>query len=1393
MINIDFISEIKIAKRNVNSNLNYLKGLKISSQNINSFNLSTAEMDNLNLRTYEHKLTSIVKSRHDIILIQDCRIGHRTEKIIKDLSLTQFGSYEVFINSSSSSSRGVAILINKAVNYEVFKVIKSNCNNLIVLDMLLKGCNITIGCVYGPKQQNHRGFYTQVRSIITDQGNQNFIIGGDYNAINSIEPPSQNPLFGNIDLYLTETIPNINNSMDIVEWISRGEAVDPFRFLNPNSREFSYISFNDNHLSQSRIDFFLCNYELMNVIQNVNHHIRTKKFDHKEVVIEFKPIDMCRKEKKIDNGLLDLEGLEETVKFEFMGTCLDHFDLPNKEHLKNRYSQISIMNHRLNCLLVYQKANSDDIFITYVIENLKQNIEDFCNEFPPLMEILSSECNITADCFLETILNTMKIATINFQTFYKKERKREKISLIRESNLIRGDSASEENGIKLKTIENTLKRLEDNENQQILSNSKQWALINNEKPNKPFANLLKRSNANDDLMQVQHEGKPFKSKDELGDFLSDHFGNFYKKISREGGVNLENFLGEDLYNPLIQTKILNEQESQSINGPILVEELDEVLDSINMNSSPGLDGISNKFLKKFWFFLRFPMTLAFNIMLENMELKGLMKNSKIRLIPKGEALLTEIKSWRPISLLTSPYKIFSGVISLRMKKVMDKIKSKCQKAYSNTSFIHEGLINVYETMQKAITQNETLSAMIIDFSKAFDSLHHEYIYEVLNFFNFGDTFIKMVKTCFFNRQACIINGGGYTKNFAIDSGTMQGDLPSPDIFTTAIEPLLVKLLLNAFVTLPALTYSLKENDPAPDEAGAFADDMNLMTKACPNTIVEIKRIFDNFGKVSGLHMNTGKTKIITVGPEPSNEFIEKIQELGFKRDDKFKLLGITFDHKLELMDENWDRVLKKIEKIKNFWAMFHLSIPGRITVAKTFMLSQVCYVGTILDPSEEVMANIEKIILNFVTHKNNFAKSKVFRPTAEGGMGLFKIRDFIDGLRVGIFKKSLTNNDTWAHELHAHRLSTDNQFFFNVGTVDTAVNPVIKVILESYDRFSNAYWQSRGNILFCRVFNNPNFRTSDMGSINQNFFNPRTWERDGYKIKTLRLKDCIGANNRPLTHLLFNEMNETGLNFMEYMRFSSVIANSLKKFSTNIFQEGACISQVITKVKKGSSVYRKYITAATLPKADMKTATNRYIWSGEGGDINVCTTAEKEFCNTWNQNFLSNDIRDFSFKFIHNLLKLNAAIAHFGIIESPRCTFCSLNRVMVIEKETLRHFFQSCEITQSIALLFFNSFLMGHGIDFNIKWLFRGAPAFLKKYEIKIINNEILVFLFLLYKYRHYRKLPLIINIEYFFEWNRVLWLKNSSYRYAWVKWKRDEGGGDRRDQRVQIINDQNG
>ena len=73
------------------------------------------------------------------------------------------------------------------------------------------------------------------------------------------------------------------------------------------------------------------------------------------------------------------------------------------------------------------------------------------------------------------------------------------------------------------------------------------------------------------------------------------------------------------------------------------------------------------------------------------------------------------------------------------------------------------------------------------------------------------------------------------------------------IFTTSIEPLLVKILINMVIKLPDLDNSLSQRDPDPDEAGAFVDDMNLMTQACSNTLHEVKNIFGKFPNIRTTH------------------------------------------------------------------------------------------------------------------------------------------------------------------------------------------------------------------------------------------------------------------------------------------------------------------------------------------------------------------------------------------------------------------------------------------------------------------------------------------------------------------------------------------------------------
>ena len=155
--------------------------------------------------------------------------------------------------------------------------------------------------------------------------------------------------------------------------------------------------------------------------------------------------------------------------------------------------------------------------------------------------------------------------------------------------------------------------------------------------------------------------------------------------------------------------------------------LKKSLDTANINSSVGPDGIPYKFYLIFWDILKIPLLNGFKFMVSKNKLRDLMRCGKIKLIPKKNADLSKITSWRPIFCLPTIYKIFSGIVANRLKKVMDKIIFKTQKAYSKRYMIQENLISTYEIMAKALSTNSSLAIALIDFQSAFDTIGHDYI------------------------------------------------------------------------------------------------------------------------------------------------------------------------------------------------------------------------------------------------------------------------------------------------------------------------------------------------------------------------------------------------------------------------------------------------------------------------------------------------------------------------------------------------------------------------------------------------------------------------------------------------------------------------------------------
>jgi hypothetical protein len=242
---------------------------------------------------------------------------------------------------------------------------------------------------------------------------------------------------------------------------------------------------------------------------------------------------------------------------------------------------------------------------------------------------------------------------------------------------------------------------------------------------------------------------------------------------------IESFLGDNiLASPQIIGSKIPDNLKEELELPISIEELDTAAADGN-NSAAGMDGFNNKFIKRFWAYLRTPLHRYAMACFRKKKLSANFDCACIRLIPK-KGDVTLLKNWRPISLLPCLYKVLSRALNNKLKKAVDYCYSRGQKGFTSSRHIQEVLLNVLESINHC-QQNEIPGAVLsIDQSKAFDSVSQPYMREVYKFFNFGENFINQIETLGNNRKACIIlDDGSMSENFQLEVGRSQGNGPSP--------------------------------------------------------------------------------------------------------------------------------------------------------------------------------------------------------------------------------------------------------------------------------------------------------------------------------------------------------------------------------------------------------------------------------------------------------------------------------------------------------------------------------------------------------------------------------------------------------------------------------------
>jgi len=213
-----------------------------------------------------------------------------------------------------------------------------------------------------------------------------------------------------------------------------------------------------------------------------------------------------------------------------------------------------------------------------------------------------------------------------------------------------------------------------------------------------------------------------------------------------------------------------------------MDELDIAMKSSNKRSAAGIDGYPGHFIDKFWYIFREPL---FNCMQESFNtgrLPDSFRTAVIKLLPK-KGDISQMKNWRPKSLLSNFYKIISRAINNRLNKIAGRIMSRAQKGFTKNRQGHEVLINIDEKIEYCKQNNIAACIVAVDQHKAFDSVDKEFMKKTLQFFGFGDNFINIIETIGNHRRACLkLDNGETTEFFDVSKGNTQGDCPSPVLY-----------------------------------------------------------------------------------------------------------------------------------------------------------------------------------------------------------------------------------------------------------------------------------------------------------------------------------------------------------------------------------------------------------------------------------------------------------------------------------------------------------------------------------------------------------------------------------------------------------------------------------
>ena len=463
-----------------------------------------------------------------------------------------------------------------------------------------------------------------------------------------------------------------------------------------------------------------------------------------------------------------------------------------------------------------------------------------------------------------------------------------------------------------------------------------WKIIRNMLPNDKENS--ERADNNDLKVKVE----------EFNEFFANIGKKTYEK-TQEGAVAESRYDSVDLYS-------LDGKSNSFKLSPVDCNTVILTIKNLKDSNSYGSDGIPFRYIKDALPVIVYYLTIIINTSIVTTKYPDSWKVPHVIPLHKG-GTSDDVTNYRPISLLPVFSKILEKIVASQLTAFLEsnKLLVENQHGFRPKLSTETALLKITDKIYNNIDNKKLSLLILLDLSKAFDSVNHNILINKCIKLNIDPTWFKEYLS---NRKQSVRLKNVLSTPRKVSFGVPQGSILGPILFSIYVNDLAESITECLVIQYADDTQVLITGD---------SNNPSELIKKAESILINIKIYFQK----NGLLLNENKTQCILIG---SRQYVTRIQDdlkINFNGNviipsKTVKNLGVYFDRYM-LFDTHIDEMCKKVTGTLMYLSRIKdcFDTPTRVMVVQSLVLSLIYYCTTVWGATNKTQIERVQKLQNF--------------------------------------------------------------------------------------------------------------------------------------------------------------------------------------------------------------------------------------------------------------------------------------------------------------------------------------------------------------------------------------------------------------------------------------------